>query len=75
MASYDRAVGKKKIFLIRAEPFDEVQPFTFEATCRWVRVREKERTYYLAGFEITEISDEARSQLRKLIDLLLKPPA
>ena len=72
LATYSPDVAKSGVFLIRAEPFDQVKPFRFKAACRWVSPREHERTYYLAGFEITEISDEARSELRKLIDLLPK---
>jgi len=72
LATYSPDVAKSEVFLIRAEPFDQVQPFRFKAACRWVIPREHDKTYYLAGFEITEISNEAQSELRKLIDLLPK---
>jgi uncharacterized protein (DUF433 family) len=70
LATYSQEVAKCEAFLIRAEPFDQVKPFRFKAVCRWISPREHEKPYYLAGFEITEISDEARSELRKLVDLL-----
>jgi hypothetical protein len=59
-------VGEKKNFLIPASDFADVQPFSFEAECRWTRARtDTERQ--AAGFEITRISDEGLQQLREFV--------
>ena len=59
-------VGEKKNFLIPASEFVDVQPFSFEAECRWTRAQtDTERQ--AAGFEITRISDEGLQQLREFL--------
>jgi len=59
-------VGEKKNFLIPASDFADVQPFSFEAECRWTRAQtDTERQ--AAGFEITRISDEGLQQLREFV--------
>jgi hypothetical protein len=59
-------VGEKKNFLIPASEFADVQPFSFEAECRWARAQtDTERQ--TAGFEITRISDEGLQQLREFM--------
>lgn len=72
VASLTPELGKEQVFLIRAEPFDYVEPFRFEASCRWVKEKKKknDETYYLCGFEITHISEGAKTQLKKLLALL-----
>ncbi|MEW6352008.1 MAG: PilZ domain-containing protein [Thermodesulfobacteriota bacterium] len=62
-------VGDARTFLIRADEFAEVFPFAFEAVCRWVRYDSDSDTP-LAGFEIVNISDGGRTQIRKLVQLL-----
>jgi hypothetical protein len=56
-------VGEKKNFLIPASDFADVQPFSFEAECRWTRAQ-TDTARQAAGFEITRISDEGLQQLR-----------
>jgi len=59
-------VGEKKNFLIPASEFADVQPFSFEAECRWARAQtDTERQ--TAGFEITRIWDEGLQQLREFM--------
>ena len=59
-------VGEKKNFLVPASEFADVQPFSFEAECRWARAQtDTERQ--TAGFEITRISDEGLQQLREFM--------
>jgi len=70
-ASLRSDVGEGTDFAIRAELVGDVRTFSFKAACRWVREKEKRSAlYYLAGFELTEITDEALRELRKLIEIL-----
>ncbi len=52
---------------IRADVFSGLLPFVVEAECRWVKERGTEKTYLVAGFEITRISDLHLRELRKLV--------
>ncbi len=75
VASLRSDIGKGSQFLIRAELVGEVESFEFEATCRWSKTKEKERTTnYLAGFEVTKIGDGALRELRKLVEFLKEGP-
>jgi hypothetical protein len=59
-------VGERKNFLIQASEYADVQPFSFEAECRWAKNGTNgERP--AAGFEITRISDDDLRQLREFI--------
>ncbi|MBI5568929.1 MAG: PilZ domain-containing protein [Desulfomonile tiedjei] len=61
-------VGQKVTFLIQALAFDEVDPFTFEAECRWTTAPpESVDPEPVAGFEITQISDDDSAELMKLV--------
>ncbi len=70
----DATVGETKSFVIVADEFVELDPFSFDATCRWVQLEESGE--YSAGFEIGRISERALKELRKLIELLTscRPP-
>jgi PilZ domain len=59
-------VGERKNFLIQASEYADVQPFSFEAECRWVK-NETDKERQVAGFEITRISEDDLSQLREFI--------
>jgi len=60
-------VGQNVTFLIQALAFDEVDPFTFEAECRWTTAPpESVEPEPVAGFEIAQISDEDSAELMKL---------
>ncbi|MEW6350158.1 MAG: hypothetical protein AB1646_13915 [Thermodesulfobacteriota bacterium] len=67
--------GETKSFVIVADEFVELDPFSFDATCRWVQLEASGE--YSAGFEITKISERALNELRKLIERLTScpPPA
>ncbi|MEJ2717031.1 MAG: PilZ domain-containing protein [Deltaproteobacteria bacterium] len=60
------AVDESKRFLIRVDRFQEIEPFVFEGLCRWARV-EKHAREPVAGIEITDISQAAMQELRKVI--------
>lgn len=62
-------VGETKTFLIQADEFADVYPFTFDVHCRWVNSGAEEGEI-TAGYEITGISQLGLRELGKLIDLL-----
>lgn len=55
-----------KTLVISVDDYDEIAPFGFQAECRWVE-RDHRSGEYLAGFEITKISDRSLQELLKLI--------
>lgn len=61
-------VGEKKQFLLQANDFASVMPFSFEAVCRWVSHNRKEP--WFAGYEITTISDRGLAELKQIIRIL-----
>jgi len=65
-------VDDVKKLVIPADEFFSIPPFSFEAACRWVE-RQNDSTEPVAGFEITDISDENYHRLRQLIRLLGLP--
>lgn len=62
------AQGETKTFLITPDEFVEVDPFQFEAICRWVL--ETPDGEYASGYEITDIGEKDLKELRKMIKLI-----
>lgn len=62
-------VGESKTLVLQPSGFDDIQPFAFDALCRWV-MPGAALAQSLAGFEITDISEGALGNLRKLIRAL-----
>jgi len=62
------SVGDSRHFVIFPEPFLPIEPITFEAVCLWVK--RDARGEQIAGFEITDISQDGIVELRRLIRLL-----
>ncbi len=63
-------LSEKRSFVIKAEGLDEsIQPCAFDAECRWVR-GDAEEGRFVAGFEITDISDRDLEAERRIIRLL-----
>lgn len=58
-------VGETKTFVIAPTDFLDIDPLVFDAQCRWTK-RDRNGEY-LAGFEITDISEPSLRELRKLI--------
>jgi hypothetical protein len=54
--------------LIRADAFQQISPFVFEARCQWTDANENGDC--VSGFRITDISNESQEQLHYLIRLL-----
>jgi hypothetical protein len=61
------AVGQTKTFLIQAGEFADVEPFSFDGICRWVRT---EGTKRISGFAVVNITQADLAALRKLIGLV-----
>ncbi len=62
-------IGETTSFVISPEDFIEASPILFEARCQWAR-EEKGTGEWLAGFEITAISQKCLTDLRRLIQVL-----
>jgi hypothetical protein len=62
-------IGDVKTLLILHEEFVVIEPFLFEAQCRWVR-KSPQDGEVTAGFLITRIADEDHKQLKQLIELV-----
>jgi hypothetical protein len=68
----EAAVDDVKKLVIPADEFFSIPAFSFEAACRWVE-QQNEGAGAVAGFEITDISDENYQRLRQLISLIKLP--
>jgi hypothetical protein len=62
-------VGEKRMLVVNSDEFDECEPVVLDAVCRWAKLEDPEGLP-VAGFQITDISEEALVELRKLINLL-----
>jgi len=58
--------GEVKTLVINPVDLLSIDPFSFEAICRWVR-RDGPNRDYVAGFEITVISEDHEKRLRDLV--------
>ena len=61
--------GESRNLLIMPSDFFPVDSFAFDAVCRWVK-RRKTAGIVDAGFEITNISEDGKKQLKEVIRLL-----
>jgi hypothetical protein len=61
-------VGELKRFLVTPDEFLQIDPFDFEATCRWTQ--KSPEGFVAAGFEITRIEEKGFTELRKMIHLI-----
>jgi hypothetical protein len=62
-------VGEVKTFLIRHDNFVLINPFLFQAECRWIKEGDPQGKS-LAGFLVTEILPEDLEELRKLVRIV-----
>jgi hypothetical protein len=60
------SVYETKTLVISVDGYDRVAPFGFQAECRWVQ-HDHRIGHYIAGFEMTRISDRSLTELLKLI--------
>jgi len=62
-------IGETNTLVIPAGDYIEADPIMFDAECRWAR-REEETGEWLAGFQITKISEKCLDDLRRFIQSL-----
>jgi len=61
--------GSIKTLIIQGSDYIKSSPIFFDAVCRWT-TRENPHGYYVSGFEIVTISEEAKKNLLKLMDFV-----
>lgn len=62
-------VGQTLTVIIQAADYVKGSALHFDAVCRWTS-RENPHGYYLSGFEIVSIGDEAKRNLLKLMEFV-----
>ena len=62
-------VDQKKTFMVQADNFESVKPFSFDAECRWSRPA-TDSDPCISGFEIINISEHDLEELQKVVELL-----
>jgi uncharacterized protein (DUF433 family) len=67
VASLRPDINLAKRLIIQPDWFPPIRPFEIGVECRWINKKEQSREYFLAGFEITLISNHSQEQLRKLL--------
>lgn len=67
VASYAPDITETKRFMVRPEQFPNIRSFDLHVECKWSNKKDAPTEYYLAGFEITAISDSSRLEFRKLL--------
>lgn len=58
-----------KTLIVQASDYVKSAPLHFNAVCKWTR-RENLQGYYVSGFEIVEITEDARKNLMKLMEFV-----
>jgi uncharacterized protein (DUF433 family) len=69
VSGLEAQVGELKSLVVVPDEFVEVEPFSFEAKCRWSRMGAQDKICN-AGFEITDISAGNYIQLLELLQLM-----
>jgi hypothetical protein len=69
VSGLEAQVGELKSLVVVPDEFLEVEPFSFEAKCRWSRMGNEGKVCN-AGFEITDISEGSFIQLQELLQLM-----
>jgi hypothetical protein len=73
VAGIPASTGDLKSLIIQPDEFADIHPFVIDVICRWFKPgTEFERC--LAGFEITEISEESVHELQNLVQVLAFGP-
>jgi hypothetical protein len=62
-------VDATKTLIIQASDYIKSAPLYFDAVCKWSR-KENPQGYHVSGFEITQIGDEARKNLIRLMEFV-----
>jgi hypothetical protein len=67
VASRTSDIARSTVLLIQGGAIPKVKSIQFGVACRWFKAKGTRTEYYVIGFHITEILDEAKEDLRKLI--------
>ncbi len=67
VASLRPDINLAKRFVISPDWFPNIRPFEIEVECKWIKMKERRRKYFVAGFEITFISKRSQQELQKFL--------
>jgi hypothetical protein len=71
VAGIEARVGQAKTFQIPVDMYVESDPLLVLAECKWVEIRHGGKEYFVAGFEITDVTDSDSEILQNFIGWLL----
>ncbi len=71
VAGIEARVGEAKTFQIPVSMYVESDPLLVLAECKWVELRQGGKEYFVAGFEITDVSESDSEVLQNFIGWLL----
>src|SRR5208283_2449927 len=71
VAGIESSVGQAKTFQIPIDMFMQADPLLVIAECKWVEMRRGSKEYFVAGFEIMDLSQSDSQILRNFIKFLL----
>jgi hypothetical protein len=71
VAGIEASVGQTKTFQIPIDMFMQADPLLIVAKCRWVTTKGKKTEYFVAGFEIIDLSQADTETLRNFIRFLV----
>jgi hypothetical protein len=69
VAGIQAQIGRSVSLSLPLKEIASSGPLEFNAVCRWTETQGKAKKYPVAGFEITDISETAKGQLRELVNL------
>jgi PilZ domain len=71
VAGIEARVGQSKTFQIPVDMYVESDPLLVLTECKWVEIRHGGKEYFVAGFEITDVTDSDSEILQNFIGWLL----
>ncbi len=71
VAGIESSVGQAKTFQIPIDMFMKADPLLIIAECKRVELKGRNSKYFVAGFEIIDLSEGDRKTLRNFIEFLL----
>lgn len=71
VAGIEARVGQPKTFQIPVNMYVESDPLLVQAECKWVEIRQGGKEYFVAGFEITDVTEGDSEMLQNFIGWLL----
>jgi hypothetical protein len=71
IAGIEASVGQTKTFQIPIDMFMQADPLLIVAKCKWVKTMGKKTEYFVAGFEIVDLSQGDIETLRNFIRFLV----